>query len=248
MDNWKVWLNNDNVEARTYKRVTGELPEMESTKQLVDIISEIYVEGMTILDVGCAAGHYYKGLQRIDKDISYFGFDLSKKHIEFAKEYFKNTSAEFYNIDILDWPQKSDELNPKFDIVYCCNVILHLPDFKIALKNLLNLTKKYCIIKTLLDDKTHLSKYLYTDDFDENSEPTNFVYQNTYSFNLFTKYIESLGDYKIEYIDDKFCAENINNEHKDFNKIQDSVTIVTNGMQIAGNKVFKWKWIKITKV
>ena len=72
-DDWRIWNKDDNVESRrshvesrTYQRVTGELPEMESTKQLVDLISQVYASGMKILDVGCAAGHYYNGLKRID--------------------------------------------------------------------------------------------------------------------------------------------------------------------------------------
>ena len=35
---------------------------MECTKQLVEIVSTFYKEGDQILDVGCAAGHYYNGL------------------------------------------------------------------------------------------------------------------------------------------------------------------------------------------
>ena len=49
------------VEARTFDRAK-KLPEMESAKQLRTLIKKIYRKGMSILDVGCAAGHYYHSL------------------------------------------------------------------------------------------------------------------------------------------------------------------------------------------
>ena len=66
---WKIWEKNPKVEERTFKRVKKILPEMESTKQLVNILKPIYKKNMKILDVGCAAGHYYLGLMKLDDQI-----------------------------------------------------------------------------------------------------------------------------------------------------------------------------------
>lgn len=244
-ENWKIWDLDESVEQRTFKRVTGELPEMESTKQLVELISQVYEPGMKILDVGCAAGHYYNGIKRIDANVKYYGVDSTVPYINFAKEHFEGYSnVEFALEDIFNLPE---EFTSKFDIVFCCNVILHLPSFQIPIKNLLNSTKKYCIIRMLVSDNTHLSKFLYSDEFDENGAPTDFVYQNTYSFSILEKYINSLGKYKIEFIDDKFDQKNINEEFLNFSGVQSAVTVVQNNVQIAGSKVFEWRWIKITK-
>ena len=239
--NWKIWDVDESVELRTYKRVTGELPEMESTKQLVELVREIYQPGMKILDVGCAAGHYYKGLQRIDPAINYTGVDATVPYIKYAKEHFKDKNVQFFVEDIFNLP---DSLGT-FDIVYCCNVILHLPDFRVPVKNLLKATKKYCFIRTLISDKTLLSKMLYKDEFDADNNPTNFVFQNTYSAGLLTDYIKSLGNYKVELIEDSFDENNINKEYKDYSDQQSAVTRVVGNKQIAGNMVFEWKWLKI---
>ena len=124
-DDWKIWDRDDSVEMRSYKRTTGELPEMESTKQLVQLISDVYQHGMSVLDVGCAAGHYYLGLRRIDDGIRYHGVDATKKYIDFAKSHFSGTpNVSFSNEDIFALPQGYTD---HFDIVYCCNVLLHLP-------------------------------------------------------------------------------------------------------------------------
>ncbi|MFH1884102.1 MAG: class I SAM-dependent methyltransferase [Planctomycetota bacterium] len=240
-NNWRIWNSDSDVEVRTYKRVTGELPEMESAKQLVNLVRNVYIPGMKILDIGCAAGHYYKSLLRLDEEIEYLGIDATVPYIEYANNYFKYQKARFLVGDIFDL---SDELHG-FDIVFCCNLILHLPDFRVPIKNLLRIAQKYCFIRTLISDRTHLSKFLYTDDFDENNNPTNFVYQNTYSIDLLKRFIGSVGDYHIELIDDEFDAENVNKEYVSFQKEQSAVTRVVDNYQIAGSKVFEWKWLKI---
>ena len=244
-ETWKIWAKDPSVEQRTYKRVTGELQEMESTKQLVEIISNIYQPGMRILDVGCAAGHYYNGLKRIDGDVEYWGVDATVPYIEFAKEHFKeNKKTNILVGDIFNLPNNFEN---KFDVVYCCNVILHLPSFQVPVANLIRASKKYCIIRTLVAEKTHLSKFLYSDSFDESGYPSDFVHQNTYSVGWMASFIESLGGCAVEFIEDKFDEERINNEYKEFGILQDAVTNVKNNIQIAGSKVFEWKWIKITK-
>lgn len=241
----KIWEKDPSVEQRTFKRVTGELQEMESTKQLVDLISDIYHPGMMVLDVGCAAGHYYNGLKRIDSDLEYWGVDATVPYIEFAKKHFKdNRRANFLVGDIFNLPEN---LTNSFDIVYCCNLILHLPSFQVPIENLIRASKKYCIIRTLVAEKTHLSQFLYTDSFDENGDPSDFVHQNTYSASSIESFISSLGCYKVKFIGDKFDGNQINNEYKEFSGLQSAVTNVRNNVQIAGSKVFEWKWIKIEK-
>ena len=243
-ETWKIWDKDDSVEQRTYKRVTGELPEMECTKQLVSLVSEVYLPSMSILDVGCAAGHYYNGLKKIDAEIKYHGFDATKAYIDFATKHFEdNKNTKFQIADIFELPKNYTQY---FDIVFCANVILHLPSMEIPLQNLLGMTRKHLFIRTLISDKTHLSRLLYSDSYDEHGQPTDFVYQNTYSYNYVKKIISAYGNYKVEFIDDIFDSSQINKEHKAYDAVQSAVTRVENGVQIAGSKVFEWQWIKIT--
>ena len=244
-DIWRIWNKDESVEQRTFLRTKGELPEMECTKQLVNLISDVYNKGMIVADIGCASGHYYNGIKRLDPEVQYKGIDATVPYIEFAKEYFKNndnTSFELGDIFNLDEKHKL-----QYDIVYCCNVLLHLPEFKEPVNNLLKITKGTCFIRTLLSDHTHLSKFLYSDKFDENGEPLDFVFQNTYSYDLFKSHIEAQGNFQVEFIEDEFDVEAINKEYSNFNKDLEAVTKVQNNVQIAGSKVFEWKWVKITR-
>ena len=123
---------------------------------------------------------------------------------------------------------------------------MHLPNIEIPLKKLINTSKKHCFVRTLISENTHLSQYLYSDSY-KNGKPQDFVYQNTYSYKYIKKIIRSLGNYKIKFIKDNYDEKAINKEYKRYSKKQYAVTKVSNGVQLAGSKVFNWKWIQISK-
>lgn len=237
---WQVWQDSPEVEGTLVKRARNELPPMESTKQVAKIIKSIYKPGMRILDVGCNAGNYLRGLLPIDSSIRYTGVDAYKVYIDQAKEIYRNfPNAEFAVKDIFK------PLYPKdpYDIVFCCNVILHLPDFRTPIKNLLQSTKKYCIIRTLVGPYNTIVKRAVGDDFDGNSEPKRFHYQNTYTESLLSKYIDNLG-WRSQFIEDEFRPNILK---KEFRTLKSGMgTDVIGGKQVDGNIVFDWKFIKIT--
>ncbi len=243
--NWQIWGKRPNeIEKTLADRATGKLPEMESTKQLVELISSVYEPKMKILDVGCNVGHYLVGLRREYPDVEYTGVDAYEQYISQAKEAFQNDQhANFEQKDIFE-PIFPDS---PFDIVYCCNVIIHLPDIKRPIENLLNSTKKVCFIRTLIDENTTIVKSALSDSFDKNGEPTDYWYLNTWKKEYVQKIISELG-WKSEIIDDEFNPENIQFE---YNKVKtdkiDKGTRIVNGKQIVENIIFNWKWIKIFK-
>ena len=78
--NWNIWENKSEIE-RSIQRVKGTLPEMECAKQLSQIVKKIYKKN-TVLDFGCAAGHFYHSLKKIDKNMNYTGFDSTESYIK----------------------------------------------------------------------------------------------------------------------------------------------------------------------
>ena len=242
--NWNIWENKSEIE-RSIQRVKGILPEMECAKQLVEIVKKYYKNEYKILDFGCAAGHFYKSLKKIDKNISYTGFDSTKPYINFAKIYFKdNPKTTFQRQNIFSLSKKYFN---KYDIVFCSNVLLHLPSIDLALKNLIKATKKYCMIRTLVSENTHLSKFYHDDKTNKNGILNSFQFQNTYSYNLLRKKIKKIGNYKISFIDDKYNGNKINKEYIKYKKKYPGLTKFVDNIQISGSKVFEWKWIIIKK-
>ena len=208
-NDWEIWRKNSSIE-RSVKRVKKILPEMEASKQVSSIIKKRYKKGYKILDFGCAAGHFYQSLKRIDKNINYCGFDATKDYIHFAKKYFKNNKNVKFDVQSLF--SMSKMYKEKFEIVFCSNVLHHLPSIDIPLKNLLKATKKYCIIRTLVSDNTHLARFYYDDTTNQKGELNNFQLQNTYSYNLIREKIKKIGNFKVNFENDIFNGKNINRE------------------------------------
>jgi SAM-dependent methyltransferase len=239
---WRIWSKNDLVEERTYLRANGELPEMQSAIQLRNILGKIEPE-TSVLDVGCASGHYLRSIRQLSRDCSYTGVDATAKYIESAQEIFcEDKLAKFEVQDIY-------ELNKSADIVFCCNVLLHLPSIKVPLTNLLNSFEERLVIRTLISEKTHLSQFLYSDVFDENDNPTDFLFQNTYSFEYLHNLVSQVdSSINVDFIEDVYDIEALQGEGDSWRKRQGfATTTIENNLQIAGDKVFRWHWMVCTR-
>ena len=82
------------------------------------------------------------------------------------------------------------------------------------LQNLLNSARKHVVIRPLVSEFTHLSKFYYNDKKDKKGILNNYVFQNTYSYNLLREKIRKIGKYKVKFIDDKFDGNKLNKEFK----------------------------------
>ena len=238
--NWRQWENRPDIEGTLLDRATGDLPEMESTKQLVSLVSAVYEPGMRVLDVGCNVGHYLRGLRRLNPQLDYTGVDAYSHYIEQARSiYARNPHARFEIRDIFDplFPE-----NP-FDIVFCCNVLLHLPDFRQPMKNLIESTKIVCFVRLLLGESTTLVKWTNSRDFSPEGEPLDFSYQNTWQAEYFCEFTEGLGC-SVELIRDEFDPAVLAAEYDAVKKRRG--TRVVDGQQVDGNVIFNWTWARIT--
>lgn len=239
--NWKQWAKRPEVEQTLIDRAKGVLPEMESTKQLVTLVRKVYQPGMRVLDVGCNTGHYLRGLRRIDPKLDYTGVDAYAVYIDQAKMVFaddKNVKFEVKDIFEPLFPEQP------FSIVFCCNVLLHLPDFRTPVRNLLDSTKNVCFIRALFGEYTTIVKRAMTPVFDNDGDPCDFVYQNTLQQEYFAKFVQALG-WNIEWIADNFDPNVLASE---FNTIKKGRgTRIVDGKQVDGNIIFNWMWAKLTR-
>jgi 2-polyprenyl-3-methyl-5-hydroxy-6-metoxy-1,4-benzoquinol methylase len=239
--NWKQWAKRPEVEQTLIDRAKGVLPEMESTKQLVQLIEKVYRPGMKVLDVGCNTGHYLRGLRRINSELDYTGVDAYAVYIDQARTVFAND--KFANFDVKDIFEPLFPEHP-FDIVYCCNVLLHLPDFRVPVRNLLASTKNVCFIRTLFGEYTTIVRRAMTQLFDNDGEPCDFVYQNTLQQEYFAQFVRELG-WDIEWIADDFDSSILAAEFNTLKKGHG--TRIVDGKQVDGNIIFNWMWAKLTR-
>ena len=181
-----------------------------------------------------------RGLRRFNSELDYTGVDAYGHYIKKAKEIFsKDSHAKFEVKDVFD-PLFPDS---PFDIVYCCNVLLHLPDFRKPVENLLASTKRVCFIRTLLGENTSLVKTAKTQNFDDEGNPRDYFNQNTWNKKYFVDFITNLG-WNVEIIQDKFDPTVLQNEHQ---KVKEGKgTKIIDNRQVDGNIIFNWVWLKIT--
>lgn len=192
-------------------RAEGKLDDMECTKSLYKILKPIYFDGIKILDIPCGVGHYFRKLKELG-NIDYLGIDSDSKAIETAKEIWKNEpNARFDVQDVSNLDLKDNSI----DIIYCYNLLLHLKDYKEALRELFRVSKKYIIVRSLFNEKENIKSLDIARDYLD-VYPSGEVYYNTYSREDVTKFLKDLGSSKFKFIEDNpsIPRENIEKQKK----------------------------------
>ncbi len=241
-----------------YKRAIGELEEMESSINVCSVIEKLYKPGMSILDVGCGSGHYYRSLKdRLDINVNYKGVDKTRHYIQLARKAFNNDKmfsiGDIYNLEFEDG---------SFDIVMCNNLIVHLPPPPPpAIKELIRVSNKAIIIRVYVGGKNYIVKEVFRSDQIEGVEPESsnpeseadlikpdgelvrFGYFNMYTKRYYTEIIKRIDpDIQIQFISD--------NLYEGFDNRQiggKSGIYVAAGKQIVDNFIRDSQFILITK-
>lgn len=209
------YTNNKNNARVYYNRAIGKSPEMEVSKAMAKIIKKYLKKDENILDVGCATGHFYRSLKReINKNFFYTGCDPYKIFLDLGKKAWKNNPNVFFKKgNIYDLPFKENS----FDISFSSNVLLHLPDITEPMKELLRVTKKKLILRTVVYDVSYKIQLVYNnkwwkntsvkpiDEFDKKGNPRSFSYFNIHSKDYLNALIKKISPKsKVKFIKDNF--------------------------------------------
>lgn len=257
-DVWRIWDREKKYGHVLYRRAIGELPEMESSKSLASQMAGIVKPEDRILDVGCGAGHYLRSLLSVlDIPFTYTGIDATKGYIELARkawEYEKR--ASFMVGDIFSLPFDSAE----YDVVICCNMLLHLPAIKKPINELVRVAGKNVLVRSLFGNRSFRVQEVYShethpdfppfyegnDEFHDNGEPRSFYYLNTYS----TTYVSTLlkkNPRVLSYTlfdDTNFDPQAINRDAEG-NDGQVNATRSLSGRQFNGPLHMQWQYLHI---
>lgn len=191
-EKWRQgWLNEKEGERYgqvLFRRATGNLPEMESSKVAVMRLKAIAKPNDHVLDVGCGAGHYLKSLKRaLPVKFQYTGVDATPRYIELARQAFSDADNVRFEIgDVYQLPFEATS----HDLVMSNNVLLHLPSIQKPLQELCRVARRYVLIRTLVGDRSFRIQEVHGPEemYDEAGEPHAFNYFNIYS----EAYLESL--------------------------------------------------------
>ncbi|HUF80952.1 MAG TPA: methyltransferase domain-containing protein [Burkholderiales bacterium] len=253
MDAWrKEWLSDK--EGRAYgelffRRATGALPEMESSKAAAARASRLLGgSGGRLVDVGCGAGHYYRSLRRVVRGpLQYVGIDATPQYVGLARDAYRGVAdVSFLEGDIFALP-----LQDRYaDLVMCNNVLLHLPSIAQPVRELVRISAHKLLVRTLVAEKSYVVKDVAPhpdgDEFDAQGEPRAFHFLSIYS----EKYLERLfrTSHRVRSIqfekDVEFDERRVADTGELLKHAWDR-TEVTNGVQRSGMILLPWTWITV---
>jgi ubiquinone/menaquinone biosynthesis C-methylase UbiE len=141
----------DDLTAQKYfnpltRRVTGHFVK--------DILSEVDSLNIdSILDIGCGTGYITKSLQ--DHSSTCLACDLDLSRLMLAKEY-TNGSVSLIAADVTKLPFKGTT----FDLVVASEVLEHVPNSDLMLKEIKRVSRNYVIITVPYEPIFHVANFL----------------------------------------------------------------------------------------
>ena len=126
--------------------------KIKSHFNLSDDLSNNFLQGKKILDIGCGGGLISEPLARLGGSIT--GIDASKKNIEVAKLHAKKSNLK---INYQDMSPEQLDSTEKFDIILNLEIIEHVENVDLYLKSCSNLIKKGGLMFTATLNRTATS-------------------------------------------------------------------------------------------
>ncbi len=104
-------------------------------------------QGKSFVDIGCNAGFAVEAARTLGLDA--YGIDLDHTAIDYAREYFPQATFDAMSIQELAATDKT------FDIIYCSEVIEHLPELGSFVDALFNILRKDGVLFLTTPDIAH---------------------------------------------------------------------------------------------
>lgn len=247
---WNDW-SIDEVKmsgASYYKRAKGELPEKEASKSYARLMKRrgLYRAGDTVLDLGCAAGHFLRSFRRLlDPDIRYTGIDSELQFLLWGREVFGvDEKVNFVHADVLDMPFVDDA----FDVVVV-NLFHFFPRIDQALAEAMRVGRRLVLWRTPIGEVNYAIKVIYDQDFaevgvitPERSDFNHCLYM-LYSEEYLRGLIPHLGG-EILFIERDTDFQPFDNTvYEEFSYMP--ATKVVGDMQVNGNLILDWQYVAI---
>jgi len=118
------WLDRD---IKRFKEIGFIIPEIQL--KLYKSISNYWVSGKTVIDIGCSIGVGSNILSHYARHV--WGIDINEEAIKFAKQVFERPNLSFEVIDIENPPTRPIST---FEVVVMSEVIEHLNNPEVGLE------------------------------------------------------------------------------------------------------------------
>ena len=231
------------------KRIMGALPPMEANKHLAETLREVSVEGDTLLDAGCGAGHFLRLYTDVVPESRITGIDVSDSLLAIARQHYP--AAAFTRSTIEEFAPPAP-----FDHVTCCNVLMHVANLRVAIDRLLALSRKTLHVRMLIGDATYLIRHVHSTDsyagisdippseeLDASGAPVDFHHFNIYSRAFIASLLDRPDVEAADIVPDTFMdLAALARERK--GRYQ---TRVVDGQLVIGNIICPWAYVHVRK-
>jgi len=246
------------------KRSLGDLPDMGCALRLSAIINEYfitekkYTKLKTLIDIGCATGHYYRTFLNQNIPIEkYIGLERDPDMIQTALKAWSNEIKKG-KIDFIQDDIESNNNLPASDLLICYNSFMYYKSAKFVLKKFLASSKNILIRSYFSDNNFRILRGQSKQNndnvdidelelFSDSGAIKSADYWTIYSFSYIEKIIKKIDpSAKIKWIEDKNIIESINNE-KNIGVIKRGGTEIVGGYEISYPLLQPWEILMITR-
>lgn len=176
-------------------RASGEAPEMDAVRQAVELLAPLLEPGMSVLDVGCAAGHLQRSLDRLG--VEYHGIDLLSRAVEIGRLLAEERglpASSFRAIPLEELPTSEH-----YDAVVSLSTLAFFPAFELPLEAMARAADRWLVVRASFGDQTEM-RYL-PDVLLEEGFQTQRAYMNVYSKRDVEVFLEREG-FRVEWLED----------------------------------------------
>ena len=149
---WHLQTQNGDYLDLAVKRLSS--PILIWVDQITGLINEnlenIGNKVIRINDIGCNVGHFYRNIDKINRKVSYTGFDISDTYLEIGRSHFPK--AYFVNEDV--GSNNFDTAKYLCDISVISATLEHIEDYEYFLKNIFESTKLFVILRTFIGEES----------------------------------------------------------------------------------------------
>ncbi len=147
-----IWDHSKYFVELCVDRASGRAPEMDAALQAADYLAERLRPGMSVLDVGCAAGHLHRSIAGLR--VEYHGIDISGRAIEIGRRYGADEglpASRLRELAIEDLPPEE-----RHDAVVCLSTLLYLPDFRLPLEVMARAARCWLVVRSSFGERTEI--------------------------------------------------------------------------------------------
>jgi Methyltransferase domain len=143
-----VWHHSKYYVELSVARAAGDAEEMDAVRQAVDLLATRLEPGMSVLDVGAAAGHLERSLPA---GVEYHALDSSERAIEIGRAYGARRGLPASHLRVLSVERlPPDEV---YDAVVSLSVLQYLPAFQQPLEAMARAARRWLVVRASFGER-----------------------------------------------------------------------------------------------